>query len=442
MKKILIITYYWPPSGGSGVQRWLKFVKYLARKNYHCIVYTPKNPEIPVIDTSLLKDIPQKNFEIIKTKIIEPYSLYRYITGKSSDEKITVAFLNETSKKKSITEKISKWIRANFFIPDARMWWINPSVRYLSKYLFENKVDCIISTGPPHSMHLIALGIKQKIPSIKWIADFRDPWTNIDFLQELPLTKWALNKHQRLEKKVVIHADTVITISPTLTKELLQIDKNNPHKFHTVTNGFDAEDYSNISSIPSLKNAYTIIYAGLIPQNRNPHILWKSIAELSKTNQINRTLKIKLIGKVDAVVWEDIQKNNISEFVEKIDYLPHSEVLSYEKQSDALLLLINKAPNNKSILTGKLFEYLAMQKPILAIGPKDGDAAKIITENKAGIIVDYDDLEGMKNALLMLLQNKIPPPPQQNILKYSREYLTEQIISLIEQITSPSINNQ
>lgn len=435
MKKILIITYYWPPSGGSGVQRWLKFVKYLTRKNYHCIVYTPENPEIPVLDTSLLKDIPTKNVEIIKTKIREPYDLYRYLTGRSH-QKISVSFLNETNQKETWLEKLSKWIRGNFFIPDARMWWIKPSVHYLSKYLSKNKVDFMISTGPPHSMHLIALGIKQKFPTIKWIADFRDPWTNIDFLNDLQLTRYALQKHQTLEKQVVTTADSVITVSPTLTNELLQLDKHHAQKFHTITNGYDAEDYPASNPISSKSNIFCITYAGLIPPNRNPHNLWKSIAELSKNHQLTKPLKIKLIGKVDKSVQEDIQHNNISSFIEKMDYLPHSEVVQYIQQSDALLLIINQAPNNKGILTGKLFEYLALQKPILAIGPKDGDAAKLITETHAGIVVDYDDLEGMKNALLLLIQNKLPSPDKASILKYSREALTEDLTRILENSVS------
>jgi hypothetical protein len=184
MKRLLIITYYWPPAGGSGVQRWLKFVKYLSKNNFYCTVYTPENPEMPVIDNSLLKDIPSQNLQVIKTKIFEPYTAYKTLTGKSSKEKITVSFLKEHSSKTSFTEKLSKWIRGNCFIPDAKMFWIKPSARFLSNYLKHHQVDAIISTGPPHSMHLIALHLKNKFPNISWIADFRDPWTNIDFLNE------------------------------------------------------------------------------------------------------------------------------------------------------------------------------------------------------------------------------------------------------------------
>ncbi|MCX7729393.1 MAG: glycosyl transferase family 1, partial [Bacteroidia bacterium] len=379
MKRILIITYYWPPSGGSGVQRWLKFVKYLTQKNYYCIIYTPENPEVPVIDESLLKDIPTQNFEVIKTKIIEPYSLYKIFTGKSSKEKITVSFLNEKKRKFSFAEKISQWIRGNCFIPDARMFWIKPSFNYLSHYIKQNSIDCIISTGPPHSMHLIALKLKEKFPRLKWIADFRDPWTNIDFLNELPLTNWSKKKHQQLEKKVVQAADAVISVSPTLTKELSALDNTHPHKFFTITNGFDEDDFKNILQTPLSipENQFTLTYAGLIPPNRNPELLWAAIKELSDEKTLPGTFKLNIIGKVDAVVKESISQYQIGNFIQYTDYLPHAKVLEQEAQSSALLLLINNAPNSKGILTGKLFEYLALQKPILAIGPTDGDAAHI-----------------------------------------------------------------
>lgn len=439
MKKILIITYYWPPAGGSGVQRWLKFVKYLTRKNYYCIVYTPENPEFPVIDNSMLKDIPQKNFEVIKTKIFEPYSIYKFFTGKSKKEKITVSFLSENQNKSSFKEKISQWIRGNFFIPDAKMCWIKPSVRYLSDYIRKNKIDVIISTGPPHSMHLIALGLKNKFPNIRWIADFRDPWTNIDFLNDLYLTKWAQKKHQQLEKKVVQPADAVISVSPTLTYELSQLSPHQNKKFFTITNGFDEEDYYELNNLQnqsiSKEDSIVITYAGLIPPNRNPEVLWKAIHQLANENLLPQNFKVHLIGKVDISVWENIQKYNIERYIKKTDYLPHSEVLKLETQADALLLIINNAPNSKGILTGKLFEYLALQKPIIAIGPTDGDAAKIIQSINAGVVIDYNDVEAMKKALLQIIHHQLSSPQKKDITLFSRNHLAEQLIQIIENLS-------
>ncbi|MBE9481851.1 MAG: glycosyl transferase family 1, partial [Bacteroidetes bacterium] len=175
MKKVLIITYYWPPSGGAGVQRWLKFVKYLREFGWEPIVYTPENPEAPDIDNSLEKDIPD-NLTVIKRKIWEPYTAYKKFIGQEKEQKINAGFLSE-NKKPKLSENISVWIRGNFFIPDARKFWIKPSVKFLTNYLKNNPVDAMISSGPPHSMHMIALGLKQRL-GIPWLADFRDPWTN------------------------------------------------------------------------------------------------------------------------------------------------------------------------------------------------------------------------------------------------------------------------
>jgi len=201
VKRVLIITYYWPPSGGAGVQRWLKFSKYLPENGWIPVVYTPENPEYPAIDENLVSEI-HPDVEVLKSSIWEPYALYKKFTSRKKDAKLGSGFTSEKDKI-SKAEKVSRWVRGNWFIPDARKFWIKPSVRFLDTYLKENSIDAIISTGPPHSMHLIALGIKRKYPKIKWIADFRDPWTNIDFVEELRLSKRSMKKHENQELAVL-----------------------------------------------------------------------------------------------------------------------------------------------------------------------------------------------------------------------------------------------
>ncbi len=222
MKKVLIITYYWPPSGGAGVQRWLKFTKYLREYGWEPIIYTPENPESPNNDSSLEKDIP-KNLTVLKTKIWEPYNFYKIFIGQKKDQKVNAAFLTESKKPKKF-EKIAVWIRGNFFIPDARKFWVKPSIQYLTTYLKDNPVDAVISTGPPHSMHLIAQGLKKKL-NIPWMADFRDPWTNIDFYSKLMLTSFADHKHKRLELGVLNDADVVTCVGQTWLDELEDLYK-------------------------------------------------------------------------------------------------------------------------------------------------------------------------------------------------------------------------
>jgi hypothetical protein len=217
MKRLLIITYYWPPSGGAGVQRWLKFVKYLRNFGWEPVIYTPSNGEIPVEDLTLFKDIPP-GIEVLTLPIWEPYDLYKKFIGQKKGEKINTGFLTER-KKPRLTEKIAVWLRGNFFIPDARKFWVKPSIKYLTEYLVNQPVDAMVSTGPPHSMHLIAMGLHQKFKT-PWLADFRDPWTNIDFYADLMLTKSADALHHRLELAVLHSATKVVSIGRTMSDEL------------------------------------------------------------------------------------------------------------------------------------------------------------------------------------------------------------------------------
>ncbi|MBN8694161.1 MAG: glycosyltransferase family 4 protein [Bacteroidetes bacterium] len=431
MKRVLIITYYWPPSGGAGVQRWLKFVKYLREFGWEPIVYTAENAEMPVIDASLEKDIPN-NITVLKTKIWEPYSFYKTFIGKKQNEKINASFLSE-NKKPSITEKISVWIRGNFFIPDARKFWINPSVKYLNDYLKKNPVDAIISTGPPHSMHLIALGVKKNFPSIKWVADFRDPWTNIDFYKELMLSSSSDKKHKRLEKEVLKNADSIISIGNGMNEEFKTILGSNPEKFTVITNGFDEDDLYK-GSIETDKK-FSIAHIGTLVKSRNPETLWKVLKSLCEINSdFKNNLEIKLVGKVDYYVMERLKHYQLDSFIRKIDYLPHNEVIKEQQKSKVLLLLVNNTPNAKSILTGKIFEYLAANVPILAIGPTDGDLAAILKQTQSGLISDFNDENLLKENILKIFSGQNITPDKKAISQYSRKELTRTLSSLLEKL--------
>ncbi len=431
MKKVLIITYYWPPSGGAGVQRWLKFVKYLRDFGWEPIIFTPENPELPETDLSLLNDVPEK-LTILKTPIWEPYNFYKKFTGKAKETRISAGFLKE-EKKSKFSDSISVWIRGNFFIPDARKFWIKPSVKFLSDYLKINKTDAIVSTGPPHSCHLIALGIKQKL-NIPWLADFRDPWTGIDFYQDLKLTTYADKQHKQFENQVLKNADSVVVISPTMADEFqLLLNKN----YTVITNGYDDSDYSNNQRIQPDKS-FSISHIGSLVPSRNPRLLWEVLAEMiNNGHPLKDFLEIKLVGKVDYSVFEETEKLGLKSFITKIEYLPHTDVVTLQKQSQILLLLINDTPNSKSILTGKFFEYLAAQRPILCIGPEDGDAAKILEECAAGTCVDYLNKEKLKNVIDQYFheyKNGILQINSAKTAQYSRKNLTMQLSQELNRI--------
>lgn len=425
-KKVLIITYYWPPGGGSGVQRWLKFAKYLPEFGWEPVIYTPSNPEHPVEDKSLIKDVPE-GITVIKQPIKEPYSLYKIFSGKKNSEKIQTGFLNESSSK-SIFENIFRWIRGNMFIPDARKNWIKPSVKFLSKWLEGNPVDIIVSTGPPHSMHLIALGLK-KIHNIIWLADFRDPWTQIDFYHHLMLTKKADKKHKYLEKEVLKNADHVTTVSNNCATGL---EKISGKKTEVITNGYDPDDFLNCADFSY--NHFSITHLGSMNKDRNPSALWQALNEASEDiPEIKKRLKIKLIGKTDYAVFKDIEKHGLTKYLEQVKYLPHDEALNFASNSAILLLALNNTPNIKSIITGKVFEYLALKRPILCIGHKSGDAAELLEKTISGTSFNPDEVDDIKTYLEKQFDNfqqKSLYVKSENIEQYSRPELTKKLVGL------------
>lgn len=426
-KRVLIISYYWPPSGGAGVQRWLKFVKYLHQAGWEPIIYTAENPEYPSIDESMLAEVPE-GVTVLKNKIWEPFNIYKKLANKNKDEKINTGFLSEDGKKSKRIQNFSVWVRGNFFIPDARRFWIKPSIKYLNAYLKDNPVDYIVSTGPPHSMHLIALGVKKKY-NIPWIADFRDPWTNIDFYKDLKLTGLADRKHHRLEKKVLKTADATVTIGKTMQAEFIAMGGKN---VKVITNGYDESDLKNLNPVKDQK--FSIAHIGSLSPSRSPSILWTVLSELIiESEAFKEKLEIKLVGKVDFSVKEEIRKRGLDSYLNLIPYLNHEDAIQEQMKSHVLLLLINNTPNSKGILTGKMFEYMSAESPILGIGPIDGDAAEILTETQAGKMFGYEDANGMKEYLKYLFAEEITPN-KAAIQNYSRRKLTDRLISVLEEV--------
>ena len=421
--KVLILTYYWPPAGGSGVQRWLKFVKYLQDFGITPIVYTVDNPGFSIEDTGLSKDIPS-NIEIIKQPIWEPYKLASFFSkGKKNNTK--AGFL---SSKQSLFGKISSYIRANYFIPDARMFWVKPSVKYLETYLKENPVDLIISSGPPHSLHKIALQLKKKT-NVKWISDFRDPWTDIDYFHQLPLTESAKRKHFSMEKKVLVNSDAVVVVGETMRKKYFEFNKNTV----VITNGFDV---ANKEEIVVLDKRFSITHLGMMNEDRNPKILWKVLASLCKeVKGFSENLEIQLIGKLDQSVLEEIENNQLKENTRFVSYVPHDQVFEYQKKSQVLLLAVNKVPSAKGIITGKIFEYLVAKRPILVIGPSDGDLAEILKKTDSGCIVDFEDVANLKYQIKTYYKDYLKGElkiSSKNIDAYHRKELTKKMAELIK----------
>jgi glycosyltransferase involved in cell wall biosynthesis len=423
-KKILIITYYWPPAGGPGVQRWLKFVKYLPDFGVQPIVYIPENPTYPIIDEALVKEVSETAI-ILKHKIFEPYQLASFLS-KNKTKKISSGII-PNQKKQSFLDKLFLLIRGNLFIPDARVYWVKPSVSFLEKYIKENNIDTIITSGPPHSLHLIGLKLKQKL-DLKWFADFRDPWTTIGYHKSLRLSNYAANKHKLLERKVLNTADTIIVTSNTTKKEFEAITKN---PIAVITNGYDTENVTK----QALDTKFTLAHIGSFLSERNPHLFWESLVELlHEIPDFKTHLEIKLIGAVSQEVLETINEFGLNPYLNNLGYVSHSEAIANQRKSQVLLLIEINSEDTKSIIPGKLFEYMVSGRPIIAIGPKGSDFAEIITNTNTGVFFDYSEKMKLKSVLLDFYNQFLEGKLQSNAVglqKYSRKSLTEKLVELI-----------
>jgi len=396
-KRVLIITYYWPPSGGASVQRWLKFVKNLPNNGWVPVVYTVKNPSNVIIDESLLDEVSQK-VEVIKTEAWEPYLLYQKFLGKKDKKVLTAGLLDAESAKVSFKEKTARWVRGNLFIPDARKYWIKPSVKYLENYLKDNPVDAIVSSGPPHSLHLIAMNLKKRF-NLPWIADFRDPWTSMDYYQVMYISRWANAKHHRLEKQVITTPDKVLVIGNSMKREF---ETKYDREVNVLPNGFDKEKYDNYSEVER-DTKFSLVHIGSLLRNRNPYILWEVLSEFKKENHpILKDLIIKLVGNVDHSSTKKIEEYQLQDLIERISYVPHSEALKMQMKAQVLLLLIDDIPNAEFVLSSKFFEYLGSKRPILCIGPTYGDAAKVLDKVNAGKTVGFKEKMELKNVIIEL----------------------------------------
>lgn len=444
MKRILVITYYWPPSGGSGVQRWLKFAKYLPENGWEPVIYTPENPQANAYDNALLKDI-SPNTEVIKTPIWEPYNIYQALLGKKKTaEPIKASLIGSADN--SLKHRISLFIRGNFFIPDPRLFWVNPSVKYLKRYLKEHPVDAIVSTGPPHSMHLIAKKVA-KATGIKWIADFRDPWTEIFYFKHLKLSKYAFNRHRKLEQRVLDSADSIVVVSKKMQQDFAARTKT---PVHIITNGFDPSDFEespkeSIEPIESDANSSKFIlgHTGIFADNGNPDYLWEALTELSGSNStFLNDLEIRFMGQVDKTILDSIKAAKLESKLINMGYVAHNVAVYWQKNSSVLLLPLRKEPESAAILTGKFFEYLASGSPILAFGPTEGDLAKAIKETECGTMVEFTDKEGTKREVERLYLEWKRGQKQGNeckmscrlnpkALKYSRRELTKEYVKLL-----------
>lgn len=423
-KKVLIITYYWPPAGGPGVQRWLKFAKYLPDFGIKPIIYCPENPSYPILDESLLAEIPN-NLEILRAPINEPYNLAGILSKKQT--KTISSGVIPKREKQSLLEQFMLFVRGNFFIPDARKNWVKPSIGFLSDYIGKHHINTIITTGPPHSLHLIGLGLKEKL-QIKWIADFRDPWTTIGYHKSLKLTSRSKAKHLKLESEVLNKADQ-ITVTSNNTKQEFESKTDQP--ITLITNGYDTHSIK----IKEKDSLFTISHIGSLLSERNPIFLWEVLSELIDENKaFSELFRLRLVGVVSTDVISSIERFNLKDYLEVIGYVSHDEAIKYQMRSQVLLLVEIDSEETKAIIPGKVFEYLISESPILAIGPKNSDIEQILKSTNTGSYFTNDQKLQLKNHILSLFdsfQNDTLKVNAIGLNPYSRKELTRKLASLI-----------
>ena len=426
MKKVLIITYYWPPAGGPGVQRWLKFVKYLPEFGIDPIVYCPENPTYPIVDSNLISEI-GPGVTVIKRRILEPYGLAA-LFSKNNLRKMSSGII-PSERKQTPVDRIALWIRGNIFIPDARFLWVTPSVAFLKKYITDHQIDTIITTGPPHSLHLIGLKLKNKFPDIKWVSDFRDPWTTIGYHKSLKLSGFAEIKHKNLEEKVLQEADQIIVTSKTTKFEFREWTAK---PIHIITNGYDIKKQQNVV----LDTKFSIAHIGSLLSQRNPKILWQVLSELVMTIPgFRENLQINLVGVVSREVIDRISFYKLTEFTEITGYVSHTEAVAFQQRSQVLLMVEINSPDTTCIIPGKLFEYMVSGRPIIAIGPQGSDFSDIISETNAGTFISYADKDLLKETILAYYGSYLQGNLHSNaegIEKYSRRNLTGQLAELLK----------
>jgi hypothetical protein len=423
-KHVLIITYYWPPAGGPGVQRWLKFSKYLPDNGICPIVYCPENPSYPIEDKSLLKEIP-RSVEVLKAPISEPYKwASRLSKGKT---KTISSGIIPKAKDQSLLDQLLLFVRGNFYIPDARKNWVKPSLNFLKPIIENRSISCVITTGPPHSLHLIGLQLKTDL-NLSWIADFRDPWTTIGYHKSLKLMPSATKKHLAMEGMVLQSADEIIVTSEATRREFQQ---KTAKPVSVITNGYDTHTVRPTA----LDTKFSLSHIGSLLSDRNPEVLWEVLSEMiAESDEFKAQLELNLIGVTSEDIVAKIKAYGLNAHLNIIDYVSHDEAIRYQLKSQLLLLIEINSEDTKAIIPGKLFEYLQSERPILAIGPKESDVETILGETHSGSYFYYSSKEELKSFIWESFQKfkkealVIHPV---GLKQYSRAELTKKLAGLL-----------
>jgi glycosyltransferase involved in cell wall biosynthesis len=386
--RVLIVAYYVPPAGGPAVQRILQFVEFLGEEGWTPEILTVRNGAYPNRDPALLDRLPAAN-QVHRTPALDPYTIYQALTGKG-EEDLPTGSMEEGS---SWTEALAKWVRANVFIPDARVgWWPFAVCRGL-RLLRSGRYDAVITSGAPHSVHLTGHTL-HNWTGVPWVADLHDPWTDISYYDDLPHTVWARRLDAALERAVLSSASAVTTVSPSWTDLFAEKADNT---YHVVENGFNDDDFERGEEDPP-NETFVLAHVGKLYKSRNPTALWRALARLREEDRIP-ALTVRLIGTVDPAVEQSIRTHDLDAIVERVAFVPHEDALRAMARSTLLLLVIESFAQAEGMITSKLYEYLASGRPVLGVGPPDGDASTLLRTHEAGTMVGWDAVDRAANVV-------------------------------------------
>ncbi len=416
LRKVLIITYYWPPSGGAGVQRWLKFSKYLPEFGWQPVILTvdPEYAAYPVTDYSLVADLPE-SVKVYTTPAINYFSVYK----KNKTNIPSAGFANNLDN--TFKGKFLRFVRGNFFLPDPRRGWNRYAFNKACQLIEFDGIKNVITTSPPHSTQLIGLKLKKKFPTITWTADLRDPWTDIYYYKQFYPTILSKAIDLRFEKDVLKNADKIFTVGPSLKTLFSSKIKGTEEKIEVITNGFDESDFKGISR--QTPSRFTITYVGTLSDIYPVEGLIPAVRSLD--------LILRFVGTISAKTRKMLEDNIPADSLEILPYVTHDESIKFIMNSSLLLLIIPLHQSNKSIITGKLFEYLATGLPILCLGPVDGDAAQIIKKCRAGKTFVYYDIEKISSFISEVIKKSFIADDS-TVGSFSRSNLVRRIAGVLD----------
>ena len=430
MKKVLFITYYWPPSGGAGVQRGLKFVKYLPEFGVQPFVLTvhPDEASYPSIDATLITDVPNE-VEVIRTKSFEPLRILAAIGGKNAVPHAGFA----SAKKEGMVQRAMRWVRGNWMIPDARRGWVKHAVRAAAEIIEREKIGTIVISSPPHSSQLIGLELKRRFPDLRWIADLRDPWTDIYFTKELMKGPRAVRLDAEWEARVMKGADAIVVVGPSMKKAFAsRYGQDVEKRINVITNGYDRSDIERVKTIRPASDRFRITYVGTMAGSYDPRAFFDAMSACAGAG--DRTIELRFVGSVSAEVRAIAVAAGVDRICTWVPSVSHDEALREMAEANMLLLVIPDGDGAERILTGKLFEYLAMERPILGIGPVNGDAAEIVRACDAGEMFDRKNVNGIAAWIAERMRSGSTIGQTADVRShsaYERRELTRQLGSLI-----------